>query len=73
MFRINEYDPLTARGEIEQKTVFRRGDWAVRIECRTALSCDREQFFITATLDAFEGRERILRREWDETLPRQLV
>lgn len=72
-FRVNDYDPLSAHAEIEQKTVLRRGDWSVRIECRTMLSSDRENFRMKATLEAFEGGERIAQREWDETIPRKLV
>ena len=72
-FRISELDPLSARADIEQKTVFRRGDWRVRIECRTAVACDTENFHVTATLEAWEGRERICQREWDETIPRRLL
>jgi len=72
-FRINAYDPLTARAELEQKTIFRRGDWRVRIECRTALSADKENFRIQASLEAFEGGEQVSRRDWDETLPRRLL
>lgn len=72
-FRVHDYDPLSAHAEIEQKTVLRRGDWSVRIECRTVLSSDRENFRMEATLEAFESGERIAQREWDETIPRNLV
>ena len=69
-FRINEYEPLTARAELEQKTIFQRADWRIRIECRTALSADRENFRVEAVLEAYEGGETIFRREWDEAIPR---
>lgn len=72
-FRIGENDPLTARAAIEQKTVFRRGDWSVRIECRTALSSDADNFRLRATLEAWEGEGRVFEREWDEIIPRDLL
>lgn len=72
-FRINEYDPLSARAEIEQKTVFRRGEWNVRLESRTAVSADRDRFRVTAVLEAWEGGQSIFRREWDEAVPRLLL
>ncbi len=72
-FRINETDPLAARAAIEQKTVFKRGDWSVRIECRTALSSDGGNFRLQATLEAWEGGERIFERAWDEAIPRQML
>ncbi|WP_290648566.1 CocE/NonD family hydrolase [Aquisalimonas sp.] len=72
-FRIGEHDPLSARAEVEQKTILRRGDWSLRIECRTALSADTENFRVQATLDAFESGAHISRREWDDIVPRRLV
>lgn len=72
-FRIGEHDPLSARAEVEQKTIMRRGDWSVRIECRTALSADSENFRVQATMDAFESGGRISHREWDEIVPRRLL
>ncbi|SEP00061.1 CocE/NonD family hydrolase [Aquisalimonas asiatica] len=72
-FRIGEHDPLSARAEVEQKTVLRRGAWSVRIECRTTLSADAHNFRVQATQDAFESGERISSREWDEVVPRQLL
>jgi len=72
-FRINEREPLSARAEIEQKTVFRRGDWNVRLEARTAVTSEAERFRVTATLDAWEGGERVFHEEWDEPVPRRLL
>ncbi len=69
-FRIRDDDPLSAWAEIQQKTKFRRGDWSVRIECRTVISGDRDNFRVQATLEAYEGQEQVRRREWDETIPR---
>ncbi|PWG64401.1 CocE/NonD family hydrolase [Spiribacter halobius] len=72
-FRINEHDPLTARAEIEQKTIFRRGDWNVRLEARTAVTSDADNFRVTAILEAWEAGERVFQREWDEQVPRRLL
>ena len=72
-FRIGQHDPLSARANVEQKTLLRRGDWVIRIECRTALSADREAFRVRASLDAYEGGERVFHREWDEPVPRRLL
>jgi hypothetical protein len=72
-FRIDEQDPGPARAAIEQKTLLRRGDWSVRIECETAMSADRETFRVQASLRAYESGEAVLTREWDERIPRRLV
>jgi putative CocE/NonD family hydrolase len=73
VFRINDYDPTSAHAEIEQKTIMRRGNWSVRIECHTVLSSDSKNFRMEASLEAFESGERIAHRTWDETIPRKLL
>jgi hypothetical protein len=71
--RISEYDPLSAQTEVMQKTVMRRTDWSVRIECRTRLSATRTTFQFSGELKAFEGDELFGHREWRIGIPRQLV
>ena len=72
-FTIGESDPLAARSEIAQQTVLRRGDWSARIESRTRLSAAADGFRFTAVLEAFAGDERVFAKEWDRTVPRDLV
>jgi putative CocE/NonD family hydrolase len=71
--RISEYDPLSAQTEVVQRTVMRRSDWSVRIECRTHLTATRTTFQFGADLEAFEGEEPFAHREWQVAIPRQLV
>ena len=71
--RISEYDPLSAQTEVVQKAVMRRTDWAVRVECRTRLTATRTTFQFSGDLEAFEGDEPFAHREWQVTIPRQLV
>jgi hypothetical protein len=72
-FRVRQWDPLTARGAIEQKTLLRRGAWEVRIECRTEMSCTVDAFRVRAHIVACETGREPFRREWDEVVPRDLV
>jgi hypothetical protein len=64
---------LSAHTEVVQKTVMRRTDWSVRIECRTRLSATRTTFQFSGELEAFEGDEPFAHREWQVAIPRQLV
>jgi hypothetical protein len=50
-----------------------RGDWRIRTETATRVSCTPERFTITATLAAFEGDARIASRSWERVIPRRLV
>ncbi len=71
--RIGENDPLSAQTEFVQTTTLQRGDWSVRIECRTRLTATQESFQFTGDLEAFEGQAPFARREWILTIPRTLV
>ncbi|NJQ01673.1 CocE/NonD family hydrolase [Streptomyces zingiberis] len=63
-------DFLSPRGESAWTMTFRRGDWEVRTETRTVLRCTGTDFLLHATLDGYEGGERVFSRTWNETLPR---
>lgn len=72
-YRIIENDPLSAQAEFDQTTLLRRGDWSVRIECRTRLSATAQAFQFTGDLVVYEGDETIARRDWAIAIPRALV
>ena len=67
----NEFSSL--RGETLCEWGLRRGDWHVETVTRTVITCDAEHFYIHAQLDAWEGEKRVFSRNWDETIPRDLV
>ncbi len=70
--RIRDGDPLSAQTEFTQSTTLRRGDWSVRIECRTRLAATIEVFQFTCDLEAYEGEVPFARREWNLAIPRAL-
>ncbi|MDQ1033214.1 hypothetical protein QF035_010796 [Streptomyces umbrinus] len=39
---------------------FHRGDWDTEIGTRPELTCDEQEFHVSATLDAFWGRRRVV-------------
>ncbi|MDZ7676193.1 MAG: CocE/NonD family hydrolase [Acidimicrobiales bacterium] len=65
--------PTSARGHVESVRGLRRGDWHVRTITTTTLTCDETTFFLRASLDAYEGGERVLSRDWSEDIPRNLL
>jgi len=69
-YRIRDEDPLSAEVEIAYSIAIGRGDWRTRADTRTVMRCDRTHFVIQAWLDAYEGEEKILSRQWDERIPR---
>jgi uncharacterized protein len=72
-FRIGETDPLSARGELKQRTILKRDDWSIRIETETCLTATAEAFRFVATLRAYEGEAEVFKRDWDESIPRDLL
>jgi hypothetical protein len=66
-------DFLSARGETRAVRGLRRGDWWVRTETQTVLTCTASEFRITADLDAFENGVRLFCRSWDVSIPRDFV
>jgi predicted acyl esterase len=71
--RINPADPLSCRSEIHWTEQLERGEWQVRIETCTRMWSDRENFYIHAELEAYEGDTKVFTRCWDRKLRRDLV
>ena len=72
-FRMIENDPLSAQTEFEQTASLRRGDWSIRVECRTRLSGTATAFQFSGELIAREGETQVIRRDWTVAIPRNLV
>jgi hypothetical protein len=73
MFHVKDDDPLSAVVELSRTETISRGAWQVRIETTTRLSCTRDTFQLCATLRAHEGGDEIVHREWNHSVPRDLM
>ncbi|NSC25022.1 CocE/NonD family hydrolase [Streptomyces albus subsp. chlorinus] len=63
-------DFTSVGGESTWTMTFRRADWEARAVTRTVLTCTERDFHVHATLDAYEGGDRVFSRTWNETVPR---
>jgi putative CocE/NonD family hydrolase len=72
-YRILENDPLSAQTEFVQTATMKRGDWSIRVQCRTQLTATAEAFQFTADVEAFEGDVLFKRLDWTLAIPRALV
>jgi putative CocE/NonD family hydrolase len=72
-FDITDDDPLSATAEMQRTETIQRDAWQVRIETRMRLSCTRDAFLLQASLRAWEGASEVSHREWDRSIPRDLV
>jgi putative CocE/NonD family hydrolase len=69
-YRIVEGDPLSCTAEVSGMWRFERGDWQVRTEMSTRVTCDRRHFHVTARLEGYEGDARVFEREFTERIAR---
>jgi hypothetical protein len=58
-YRIVEGDPLSATVVCHATVTLSRPGFDTRIEASTTMSCDREDFVVTTTLDAFDAGVRV--------------
>ena len=70
-YRIIENDPLSAQSEFSQSALMRRGDWEVRIQCRTRLTSTEDVFQFSGDLEAFEGDTEVRHHQWVVSIPRE--
>ena len=63
----------SVKGEIDWVMGFTRGDWDVYTTTRTVLTSDASNFYLHATLDAYESNRRVVSRNWEWTIPRDYV
>jgi predicted acyl esterase len=66
-------DFTSPEGKVVSIRGFKRKGWDIRTRTRTILSCDENNFYIQAELDAFEGENRVYSRNWSRSIPRDFV
>ncbi|MFJ4541362.1 CocE/NonD family hydrolase [Streptomyces tibetensis] len=66
-------DFTSVGGETTWTMRFGRDDWDVRVVTHTRLTCDETDFFVDASLDAYESDRRVFSRTWNEKVPRDLL
>ena len=72
-YRIHPLDPASCVAHTHWTQTLSRGDWSVRTETMTEMSCDLSNFFVKAHIDAFEGERKVFERDWDKRVKRDLV
>jgi len=63
-YHITEGDPRSATMETRWMIGIGGGDWQTRTVTRVVMTSTRDSFRIRAELDAYEGEERIMSRNW---------
>lgn len=66
-------DPLSCRASSEYICWMSRGDWLIRTEAESKFSCDGGNFYIEATVTAYESDKQVNQRQWMKTIKRDLI
>ena len=69
-YTVRDDDPLAATAEVTWNWQFARGNWRIRTESLTHMSCTKRDFVLRATLVAFEGDKKIFERSFEEVIKR---
>ncbi|MGE4428036.1 MAG: CocE/NonD family hydrolase [Solirubrobacteraceae bacterium] len=67
---IQDDDPLSATVEADRTVRMTRGDWDVRIEIRSRMTADADDFHATSTVEAYEADELVFTTTHDCRVPR---
>ena len=66
-------DPASARHENLYTITMARGAWSIRTDAHTVMTATRDDFMVSAALDAFEGDCRLFTKTWERRIPRDGV
>jgi uncharacterized protein len=72
-YQISPDDPTSAFVETHWTKSRARGGWEIRTETKASLSSDKDNFYVKAKLEAFEGDELVFEKDWDKTIKRNMV
>ncbi len=64
---------MSATQIMQQRATLRRGDWKVTVRMEMTQTASAEAFHLKGRLEADEGEARFLERDFDVSVPRQLV
>lgn len=70
VFSIHPADPLSARVEAEWVYSHERGNWHTRVCSESAMTATAHEFILTRTVAAYEDDELLLKKTWQESIPR---
>ena len=72
-YTITEGNPLSAAVQCTRTIQVGRGDWRTRVATVSTMTADATMFYVTNTLDAFEGDTQVFTKTWTFSVRRDLV
>ena len=66
-------NPNSAQVDIKWYQILKRGDWKVQTESKFNVTCDKDFFYLSALVDAWENSDKVCSRTFSEKIPRDFV
>ena len=66
-------DPLTSTATSTYTCNMHRGDWHIRTISESSLHCDAENFYLRASVTAWEGDQIFNQRNWEKVIKRECM
>ena len=73
IFSIIEGQPTSASVQCRRQIEISRGEWVTRVETSSVMTGDKDHFYLTNLLDAYEGQVRVFTKSWTRKIHRELV
>lgn len=73
VYTIVDDEPASARVTCKREISVRRGQWDIRVETASTMTCDETDFYLTNQLAAYESQKPVYTREWTKKIRRELV
>ncbi len=70
-YEIGDSDTLSASAHISWNFKYQRGKWLAETITETQMSCDKNNYFITAKISAFKGGDLIFEKSFDRKILRK--
>jgi hypothetical protein len=67
---VRDDEPLSMEQTVTYRLEYKRGDWQVVMETASKLTADTDHFYISNTLDAYEGPVRVFTKAWTKKISR---
>ena len=73
VFTISECQPTSGSVQCTRQIEISRGSWETRVETSSVMTSDKEYFYLTNILDAFEGQVKVFTKSWTKKIRREMV
>jgi hypothetical protein len=67
----DDFESIAAQTHAQRS--LERGEWRIAMDTRMSVTSDKDNFYLDAELDAWEGSTRIFSRNWSRSIPRRCV